>query len=349
MEARSNRLTEEALALGARQNGAITRSQLLTTGLSEAGVRRRNETGLIFRIYNGVYSASGRHIDWKTVWMAGVLAAGEGSVLSHMSAAHAWGFADSNITEITRISGRGRRAPAKPEVYKQTRGHAVLGGRARIPPLKIHETRRLGRFEVTVRHGIPITTVARTFVDIAGSVSAARLRALLHEAGRKGLLRFDELRAVMDRSRGKKGLAKLRRIVDDWDPRIALTRNKLETRMLWLCRRYGVPAPLVNQRVAGRNLDYEVDFLWPDQRLVVEMDGGQDHDLPFGMERDRNKDSDLRLGGFTVLRLTWMMLTREPERSMRKVKDHLELCERQSLGQVPAIKAQSAPKSPAPD
>lgn len=348
MDARSNRLTDEALSLGAQQNGAVTSRQLLSTGLSEAGIRRRNETGLIFRIYNGVYSASGRHLDRKTIWMAGVLAAGEGSVLSHMSAAHAWGFAESGATEITRRSGRGRRKPASHEAYQRARGQAVLGDRARIPALRIHETRRLGQFETTVRYGIPVTTVARTFVDIAGALSPGELKDLLHEAGRLGLLKFDELRAVMDRSRGKKGLAKLRHIVDDWDPQIVLTRNKLEARMLWLCRRYGAPVPWVNQEVAGRERTYEVDFLWPDHRLVVETDGGQDHSLPLGIERDRDKDSDLRLGGFVVLRLTWAMLKREPERSMRKVKAHLELCEPRPPNEVPAITAQSAPKVTAP-
>ncbi|MGK2954608.1 MAG: DUF559 domain-containing protein [Solirubrobacterales bacterium] len=280
--------------------------------------------------------------------MAGVLAAGDGTVLSHMSAAHAWGFADSLTTEVTRTSSSGRRAPTKSEVYKQARGRAVHGDRGRIPALKIHETRRLDPFEVSVRHGIPTTTVARTFVDIAGLVSPGELRALLHEAGRLGLLKFDELRAVMELSRGKKGLAKLRRIIDDWDPQVVLTRNKLEARMLWLCRRYGVPIPLVNQQVAGSEKDYEVDFLWPDHGLIVETDGEQDHSLPYGIERDRNKDSDLRLGGFIVLRLTWAMLKREPERSMQKVKAHLELCERTAVRQVPAKMAQSAPKSQAP-
>ena len=136
------------------------------------------------------------------------------------------------------------------------------------------------------------------------------------------LLRLDELKREISRSRGKKGIATLRRIVEDWDPRIVLTRNDLETRMLWLCRRHGVPDPQVNRRVAG----YEVDFLWPDFKLVVETDGGRDHATTYGMERDRSKDSDLRLSGFVVLRLTWGMLKREPGKSMEKVKAHLELC-----------------------
>ncbi|MGK2932740.1 MAG: DUF559 domain-containing protein [Solirubrobacterales bacterium] len=258
--------------------------------------------------------------------MAGVLAAGKGSVLSHMSAVEAWGFAGSGATEVTRRSSIGRRLEAGREAYSRPTGHAVEANGSRIRTLKIHETRRLDETEITVRSGIPITTVARTFVDIAGSVQPGELRALLHEAARLGRLKFEELRAVMDRSRGKKGLAKLRRIIDDWDPQVALTRNKLEARMLWLCRRHGVPEPQVNRLVAGRVGKHEADFLWLEFRLIVETDGGQDHDAPYGFERDRDKDSDLRLGGYVVLRLTWGMLKREPARSMEKVKAHLELC-----------------------
>lgn len=341
MDLSSKQFTETILMLGARQNGAVSRRQLLAAGLSRGGIRHRNENGRLFRIYRGSYSADGRHIDQKTIWMAGVLAAGEGSVLSHMSAAHAWGFGTSGATEVTRRSSPGRRVPAGDDAYERALGQAVKGRAARIPALKIHQTRHLDQSEVTVRFGIPITTVARTLVDICGLFGRQQLKALLHEAGRIGLLRFDEIRHEIERSKGKKGVALLREIIDNWDPQIALTRNRLESRMFSLCRRYGIPKPEVNRKVAG----YEVDFFWPDVGLVVETDGAQDHAAPYGFERDRNKDSDLQINGLVVLRLTWEMLTREPERSMDKVKAHRELAARR---QVPAVGAPSAPKAQSP-
>lgn len=202
---------------------------------------------------------------------------------------------------------------------------ASLKGHSRIPALRVHRSDNLEPVDIAFRRGIPLTSVARTFVDVAGQVGKARLESRLHEASRKGILNLQELDAAIGRNRGKKGVRLLGEILNGWDPRWALTRNELERIFLELCRRYNLPVPVVNRIVAGR----EVDFFFPEYGLIVETDGGRDHNRPHGIERDKDRDSDLQLRGFLILRLTWNMLKHEPEKSIQKVIDHLELCRKQ--------------------
>ncbi|MBN8867829.1 MAG: DUF559 domain-containing protein [Solirubrobacterales bacterium] len=318
-------LTERVVSICGSQDGVISRFQLREAGFSDRGVDGRNRRGQLFRVYHGTYSTT-KEIDRRALWRAGVLASGQSAVLSHMSAAALWGFAKaSGPTEVTRRSSRGRHRSVMPPSSTPVLGRAKLAGHSRLPILRIHVTRRIEDFEMTTRQGIPVTTVARTFVDIAGSVGKGQLKKLLHEASRNQLLDLDELWQVMRRARGKRGIGKIRQILEDWDPQTGLTRNALEKLMLDLCRSHRIPVPLANRTVAG----YEVDFFWPEHGLIVETDGGRDHSAPYGLERDRERDSDLQLKGFLILRLTWSMLKREPERSMRKVRAHLAMCERQ--------------------
>jgi len=167
-----------------------------------------------------------------------------------------------------------------------------------------------------------VTTVARTFVDICGSIGKGQLKKLLHEAVREKLLNFAEIRGAMDRARGKKGVGRLREIIDDWDPQTVWTKNEMEKEVKDLFRAAGLPEPLINRMVGG----HLADFFYPDCGLIIETDGAQDHNAPFGVERDKELDSELQLKGFRILRLTRSMLRREPEESMRKIREHRELC-----------------------
>lgn len=324
MASRARKLREKALDISASQGGAISRTQLLQLGLSCSGIRSWVEASKLHRVYRGSYSIS-REIEHETVWWAAVLSAGESCVISHMSALHLWGIETrSGPTEVTRKSSGGRRStlrsPAEPGINT-----ASVKGYIRIPALKIHHSRRFEPADTTIRMSIPVTSVARTLVDVSGLVSRAKLESLLHEAGRRQLLKLDEVRSAIGSGRGRTGVGLLREIVDGWDPRLAPTRNQLEGRFFSLCRGRNLPLPLVNRIVAGR----EVDFFFPEFGLIVETDGARDHSRPHGIERDKERDSYLQLRGFLVLRLTWNMLKFEPEKSVQKVIDHLELCRRQ--------------------
>lgn len=273
MTSRSGRLRDKALDIGASQGGAISRAQLLQLGLSSSGIRCWIETSKLHRVYRGSYSTS-REIERETVWWAAVLSAGVSSVISHMSALHLWGIESrSGPTEVTRSSSGGRDRPLRSPVESGDNA-ASLRGHIRIPALRIHRSLSLRPTDVTAHMGVPVTSVARTLVDVSGLVGKAKLESLLHEAGRRHLLRIDEVRAAIGSGRGRTGAGLLREIVDGWDPRSAPTRNQLEGRFF-------------------------------------------------------SRDSYLQLRGFLVLRLTWNMLKFEPERSIQKVIDHLELCRKQ--------------------
>jgi hypothetical protein len=161
--------------------------------------------------------------------------------------------------------------------------------------------------ERVLRDRLPVTPVARTLMDHATSASFDELRRALSEADYRGLLDVREL----DRrsGKGRAGSAPMRRALERHQPRLAYTRSDLEILLIQFCERYGLPMPQVNVLVAG----FDVDAVWHEQRVVVEVDGGPAHSGVKAMEEDRNRDLTLRAHGYTVLRYTWNLLTTQPE------------------------------------
>jgi very-short-patch-repair endonuclease len=221
--------------------------------------------------------------------MAAVLACGPGAVISHRSAAALWelGVAWGGAVEVT--------APAE---------HQCDGVIA-------HRSRTLARDHITVRAGIPVTTVARTLVDLADVLTDAALARAVNEAQVRYRV---QLVAVVDDTAGRRGAPRLRAILERSAG--APTRSVLEDTFLALIESERLPRPEVNQRVAG----YEVDMLWRRQRLIVELDGRRFHDHPRAFERDRERDADLAAAGFTVVRLTWQRLIRQPSREAQRLR-----------------------------
>jgi len=155
---------------------------------------------------------------------------------------------------------------------------------------------------------IPVTTVARTLLDLAEAVDERTLEGAFNEAGRLRLLKMAELERVYARGHGRRGLKPLRHLLEEGRP--STTRSGLEDRVLSLCREYGLPTPETNQVVLGR----EVDAFWPDQKLMVEADSFQFHGHRAAFENDRARDAAMQVGGFRVVRLTRRRLDREPAR-----------------------------------
>jgi very-short-patch-repair endonuclease len=129
----------------------------------------------------------------------------------------------------------------------------------------------------------------------------------------RGLVRAATVARMLGERPGCRGAQALRALVDAAD---APTRSVFEDRFLSVCRRHRVPPPLVNQRVAG----YEVDMLWPRQRFIVELDGRAAHRTPQAFERDRARDGVLLEAGYGVLRITWQRLHREPAREAGRLR-----------------------------
>jgi hypothetical protein len=189
-------------AISGRQHGLVTVEQLRMAGIDEAGVRRRVTAGRLHRLHRGVYAVGHLSLSWRGRWLAAVLAVGDGAVLSHTSAVALWRFL--------------RPIPGPVHV---TVGAAVH--RSPRPGIRIHRSRTLTPRDVTRRHGIALTTPARTIEDVRGEVEPHLFRRALRQAELAGY-RVPHL------------------------GRVRRTRSDLELLFLGLCEDHGLPRPLVN-------------------------------------------------------------------------------------------------------
>jgi very-short-patch-repair endonuclease len=171
--------------------------------------------------------------------------------------------------------------------------------------------------DFTQRDGIPVTTVARTLLDLAGIASARELARAVDTAERLDVFDLTAVDDVLGRARGRRGTAALRRAVAEWRPR--QTRSELEDRFQELLAGTELPRPRFNALLDGDRAQHEVDAFWPSQRLVVQLDGFAFHRTRRDRERDAATDADLELGGMRVVRLTWEEVTRQADRTVRRL------------------------------
>jgi very-short-patch-repair endonuclease len=171
--------------------------------------------------------------------------------------------------------------------------------------IRFHCSRDLGHG--TKRHGIPVTTVPRTLFDLASVISPTQLRHAYQLACGRGQLDPRELKGLCQRSSGRRGLGALRALLDESPLPLSQTRSSLERRFLRFCRDRGLPIPAVNVPLAG----YEVDCLWPDHRVAVELDSWTHHSNRDAFESDRQRDARVQLAGYKILRVTDRRMTEE--------------------------------------
>ncbi|HST69809.1 MAG TPA: DUF559 domain-containing protein [Solirubrobacterales bacterium] len=189
------------------------------------------------------------------------------------------------------------------------------GGRA-IDGIRLHRVRPPRREETGTVTGIPCTSPARTLVDLAGVVGDWTLRSAFERAAQRGLLDIPAIEASMDP--GRRGVGSLRALVEDWRRAAPLTKkgrlkSPLEAKILPLLLRRDLPAPNLNAPVQIANGRIEVDFLWPEQRFVVEADSRDFHGPAVAFERDRWRDRELMLAGYATLRVTHHQAENEAE------------------------------------
>lgn len=176
--------------------------------------------------------------------------------------------------------------------------------------VRLHRPCRLVTADVTVHEGVPVTTVSRTLLDIAGAVPFGVLERTFNQAMVIGVFDADEMRSAIERAGRKRGIRAVRQIFAMVDPEApVLTHEGIEERLLGLIRRSGLPMPAINTYVE----DEQVDFFWRSQRVVVEADGRGVHIQPLAFERDRARDRKLQLRGYDVFRFTYTDITATPE------------------------------------
>jgi predicted transcriptional regulator of viral defense system len=296
----SARQHHELGRLAGEQNGVVTLGQLEALGISEDAVVKRVARGQLHRVHQTVYSLTPRVMTQRGRFMAAVLACGPDAVLSHRSAAYLWGLVDSweAPIDVTAPNRRGR----SPE------GVAA------------HKDGSLLAIDKTDRHGIPCTTVARTILDFAGVEPERRVRKAIGEAEVLRILDKGKLWALLKRSRRRRGVARLRLILDSIHPQTKRTRSELERLFLGMCSKGSVPEPEVNVWLpAPDGKRYQADFLWRDRSLIVEADSRRFHDTDTAFVDDRKRRQQLELAGWRVSQCTWEEVEREPRRLARTV------------------------------
>jgi hypothetical protein len=175
------------------------------------------------------------------------------------------------------------------------------------PGIRVHRARDLAPEDVASHCGIPVTSPARTLLDLAAVVAPRHLEPAFEEGLRSGILTADALRRQVERNAGRRGVRILRELMGLDPASVADTKSRLEARFLRFCSEEGLPAPQVNAWAGG----YEVDMSWPGTNVIVELDGWKFHRDRASFERDRAKWADLTANGHRVIVVTHRRLSRE--------------------------------------
>jgi hypothetical protein len=262
--------------IAGRQYGVVTRAQLLDAGLSPKQIDRRLESGALLVEFPGVYRVGHRAPSVEARYTAAVLAGGEGARLCGHAAGHLLGL----------LKG----AAPTPEIEAPRK--------RRIEGIVTHRTRSAHPLDATTWHGIPVTTVPRTLVDLAATLSLDDLVRACHEAEVKHHVTPAQVERVLARRPSTKGAKKLRAALHGDMP---VTLSALEKRFLGLLREHGLPLPETN-RPAG---SHRVDCRWPDHALTVELDSYRFHNSRYSWEQDRHRERDAYARGDDFRRYTY--------------------------------------------
>lgn len=270
---------ERMSLLAARQHGVVSTTQLRECGLTSQAIYRRLQKRRLIRLHPSVYAVG--QLALRAGWreQAAVFACGPGALGSHRMAAAVWGFRRTSSARLEVTAPRGRRGPAG---------------------IIVHRSRLIHREDRAVVSGIPVTSVARTLVDLADVLTLPALQRAINEAELLRLFDLAALERTLARLPNRRGRGRLHAALGLYRPRTEFTRSQGEREFLRLCADYGLPEPRANLSVAG----CEVDFLWPDANLVVEIDGAEVHQTSQAFHEDRRRDRALAARGFLVVRVT---------------------------------------------
>jgi very-short-patch-repair endonuclease len=285
--------------IAAGQHGVVASRQLEAAGVGKNAITKRVRNGQLHRLHRGVYAVGHRGLSLEGRWMAAVLACGPGAVLSYMSAAALWGLlrpeAGPIDVSLPSQSGRSRREGLRIHRCASLAVAAESEGGAGSWDEAWSSEREARATLVTVRRGIPVTTVARIVHDLERTAAPHLVRRATRQAQLAGF------------TLGTEGIR-------------ARTRSDLEDDFLAFCRRHRIPSPAVNVKV-GR---WTVDFLWPRQRLVVETDFYNTHRGSVAFEDDHQRDLELRRIGYAVHRYTGAQLRGHPAEIAAELGEVLE-------------------------
>jgi very-short-patch-repair endonuclease len=294
----NERLDTRIAAIAGAQHGLITSGQLEALGLSRPALTQRVEAGRLHRLRRGVYAVGHISLSLTAQRLAAVLACGNRAVASHTTAAAMWGLrqTSSPTHHVT--------APAHPRSRHDIRVHR----------------RALQDDDKSRRDGVPVTSLARTLVDLGDVVPAVQVRNALVRAEQARLLEMTAIERALARAKRTRGAAALREVLRVYDDRWQQTRSELELAFHDLIVANHLPEPEINAWIADRFL---VDALWRRQRLIAEVDGETFHGTPSARRDDARRDRALRGHGFLVLRFGFREVIHQPGEVARRLGEAL--------------------------
>lgn len=284
-------------ALAELQHGVVTRVQLLELGLSASAIHRRVVAGRLHVLHPGVYAVGDRALPQLGRLAAAVYASGTGAVAGKRSAAA--------LHDLRAHEGW-------PEVIARpgTRKHR-----------DIQITRTIVQpDEITVVQGIPVTTVARTLLDLDRELVGKAVR----QAEFLGVFDLAEVSRLLDRYPRRRGTARLRKVISSYADSDVRTRSEMEERFWTLVLDEDLPRPELNGTVALGEITIEADAIWRDAKLILELDGRQSHATRDAFETDRERDRIAALHGWLVIRVTWRQLADDAKRLTRDIRRLLD-------------------------
>jgi Transcriptional regulator, AbiEi antitoxin len=283
--ATQNTTVEAILAELAREShGVVTREEVLRAGVSKAELLHRVRIGALIPVHRGVFRVGHRAPSLEARYLAAVKACGPGSFLAGRAAGYLFGL----------LKG----SPSLPEV--------LTASQRRPKGVVIHRARRSELRDATSWRGIPVTTVPRTLVDLAGMLSEDALARAVHEAQVRLRTTPRQVEAVLARRHNWAGARKLRRVI--WGE-VPISISRLESSFIACVRRAQLPLPETNCVASGRR----VDCRWPDQRLTVELDSYRYHHTRHSSEQDRRREREAQARGDEFRRYTWADVIEDPE------------------------------------
>jgi very-short-patch-repair endonuclease len=277
--------------LASRQHGVVSIRQLEKVfGYSREAIRQAVGAGRLHPVYRGVYAVGYSELSLHGECLAAVLAAGPGSLLSYWSAGWLWGLLRSSPRPFHVTAPTTRRLRDR-------------------PPIRVHRARNLVETDRRFEEGIPVTSVGRTYLDLAEVLKRRRLPGLFKRGEELEILDAEEVLACCERSRGHKGAKPLTRALARYRPTARVLRSDVERRFLSLVEAAGLPSPATNYIVGA----YELDAYWPAASTAVEIDAYETHGSRVSFESDRERDAELAAVGITVLRITERRLEDDPD------------------------------------
>lgn len=269
--------------LAGRAHGVVTRRELVEAGLSAEQIRHRLDRGSLIPAHRGVYRVGHTAPSVDAAYLAAVLACGAGSALGGLAAVHHYGIL---------------RGPAPPAEVTSPRER-------RVPGVAVLRVRRLSRADTTTWRGVPIVTLPRALVEIAGRLGAPDLARACHEAGVLYRTTPAQVERALARWFNAPGAAKLRKVVAG---DVAVSLSRLEAGFLAVLRDRDLPRPDTNRPAGGRR----VDCRWPEAGLTVELDSYAFHNSRHAWERDRRREREAYARGDQFRRYTWADVFEQP-------------------------------------